>query len=120
MAIWNCPSCGEDNDSDFGICWNCGAQSSGGARVAIRSDALPIDDDTPAERALKCTRCGTPMLALGRLRLHPGAGATPQSYGQLGELLVNRESFDAYACAAPDCGKVEFFAITLEEVSLGG
>ncbi|MFZ5637854.1 MAG: DUF7577 domain-containing protein [Pseudomonadota bacterium] len=122
MAIWNCPSCGEDNDSDFGICWNCGAQHDGGPPASdfVRDDVLQLDTGVPEERDLKCLRCGTPMKTLGRLRFHEGTRALPVVYGQLGELLVNRESFDAYACASPDCGKVEFFAITLEEVSLGG
>ncbi len=24
---WTCPACGEVNDGQFGICWNCGAEA---------------------------------------------------------------------------------------------
>ena len=53
MAIWNCTSCGEDNDSDFGICWNCGVQFDGDTGPALVQDEgllvddLLVEDDTP-------------------------------------------------------------------------
>lgn len=121
MAIWNCTACGEDNDSDFGICWNCGAQSDGGPPDPefVHDDVLLVDDGVPEARDLKCLRCGAPMQTLGRLRFHEGTRALPVIYGQLGELLVNRESFDAYACTGANCGHVEFFLITLAQVSSG-
>jgi len=132
MAIWNCASCGEDNDSDFGICWNCGVQLDGAARAKAHGDPshrpmsigvpidLPFDDDTPEERELKCLRCGAAMHALGRMHLHPRGQGSPLAYDRVGELLVNRDAFDAYACSSPSCGRLELFAVTLEEVSLGG
>ena len=57
------------------------------------------------------------MQALGRLRLHEGAPEAPLVQGLIGERLVDRASLDAYACTAPDCGKVELYTITLAEVS---
>lgn len=127
MAIWNCPSCGEDNDSDFGICWNCGAQFDGGdtgpALVhdeGLLVEGLMVEDDTPEIRDLRCSRCGASMQALGRLRLHEGATAAPLVQGLIGERLVDRASLDAYACTGPGCGKVELYTITLAEVSRDG
>lgn len=126
MAIWNCTSCGEDNDSDFGICWNCGVQFDGDAGPALVQDEgllvddLLVEDDTPEARDLRCSRCGAQMQALGRLRLHEGAPEAPLVQGLIGERLVDRASLDAYACTAPDCGKVELYTITLAEVSRDG
>ncbi len=126
MAIWNCTSCGEDNDSDFGICWNCGVQFDGDTGPALVQDEgllvddLLVEDDTPEARDLRCSRCGAPMQALGRLRLHEGAPEAPLVQGLIGERLVDRASLDAYACTAPDCGKVELYTITLAEVSRDG
>jgi hypothetical protein len=120
MAIWNCTSCGEDNDSEFGICWNCGLPSDGGVTdpAFAGEDALVVDDETPAVRELACTRCGAPMQALGRLRLHESSLTLPVIHGPLGERVIDRQSFDAYTCTRPDCGKVEFFTIALTEVSM--
>ena len=126
MAIWNCTSCGEDNDSDFGICWNCGVQFDGDTGPALVQDEgllvddLLVEDDTPEARDLRCSRCGAQMQALGRLRLHEGAPEAPLVQGLIGERLVDRASLDAYACTAPDCGKVELYSITLAEVSRDG
>lgn len=128
MAIWNCASCGEDNDSDFGICWNCGvdkdrsatAPAGSASTPGAASFSLPIDDDAPEPRDLKCLRCGTPMHPVGRLRLQTHTDPGTLGYERIGDLLVNRDVFDAYACTAAGCGKVEWFAVTLEEVSLGG
>lgn len=126
MAIWNCTSCGEDNDSDFGVCWNCGVQFDGDTGPALVQDEgllvddLLVEDDTPEARDLRCSRCGAPMQALGRLRLHEGAPEAPLAQGLIGERLVDRTSLDAYACTGPGCGKVELYSITLAEVSRDG
>lgn len=127
MAIWNCTSCGEDNDSDFGICWNCGLQfddgDSGPALVqdaGLQVDDLLVEDDTPGARDLRCSRCGAPMQAFGRLRLLEGAPEAPLVQGLIGARLVDRTSLDAYACTGPGCGKVELYTITLAEVSRDG
>jgi len=42
-----------------------------------------------------------------RMKFHEGSRAWPFVLGDVGELLVNRESFDVHACGK--CGKVEFF-----------
>lgn len=132
MAIWNCPSCGEDNDSDFGICWNCGAQFEGGdtGPALVHDEGLVVESllveslatevQAPEARDLRCSRCGAAMQALGRLRLHEGATEAPLTQGLIGERLVDRASLDAYACTGPGCGKVELFSITLAEVSRVG
>lgn len=132
MAIWNCPSCGEDNDSDFGICWNCGAQFEGGdtGPALVHDEGLVVESllvenlatevQAPEARDLRCSRCGAAMQALGRLRLHEGATEAPLTQGLIGERLVDRASLDAYACTGPGCGKVELFSITLAEVSREG
>lgn len=137
MAIWNCPSCGEDNDSDFGICWNCGAQFEGGdtGPALVHDEGLVVESllvenllvenlatevQAPEARDLRCPRCGAAMQALGRLRLHEGAPEAPLAQGLIGERLVDRTSLDAYACTGPGCGKVELFSITLAEVSRVG
>ena len=124
MAIWNCTSCGEDNDSDFGICWNCGVQFDDGdtGPALVQDEGLVVDDllaedDTPEARDLRCSRCGAPMQALGRLRLHEGAPEAPLVQGLIGERLVDRASLDAYACTGPGCGKVELYSITPAAVS---
>ncbi len=131
MAIWNCTSCGEDNDSDFGMCWNCGVQFDGDTGPAfVQDEGLLVDDllvddllveeDTSEARVLRCSRCGTPMQALGRLRLHEGALEASLAHGLIGERLVDRASLDAYACTGPGCGKVELYSITLADVSRDG
>ena len=52
-----------------------------------------------------CPRCNVPKAYLGTKEFHEG---TRWGFlGELGELFVNKESFDVYAC--PTCGSVEFF-----------
>jgi len=126
MAIWNCTSCGEDNDSDFGMCWNCGVQFDGDTGPALVQDEgllvddLLVEEVTSEARDLRCSRCGAPMQALGRLHLHEGAPEALLAHGLVGERLVDRASLDAYACTGPGCGKVELYSITLADVSHDG
>lgn len=57
---------------------------------------------------MHCLRCAaTTMEFIGRRRFHEGTQAMPFLLGDLGELFVNREEFDLYACST--CGKVELF-----------
>jgi hypothetical protein len=104
-----CGGCGEPFEPDFDVCWQCGAQRNGMPANAgfVRDDQPAPAANVPAARALDCLRCHAPMQAGKRLRLHEGSQMLPFLLDQFGELLVNRESFDTYAC--PACGKVEFF-----------
>ena len=47
------------------------------------------------------------MAFMGRMSFHEGSRTMPFLLGNVGELFVNRESFDSYICSG--CGKVEFF-----------
>ena len=111
MNTWICSGCGESNEADFIVCWSCGAHADGTAKDAgfVRDDAVLIDDGIPQSRELACLRCGSAMQAVGRKRFHEGTRVFPLLYGNIGELFVNRESFDTYACSS--CGKIEFFLI---------
>ncbi len=52
-----------------------------------------------------CTRCELPLEFVGTRDFHEGTrwGAL----GELGELFVNKQSFDVFVC--PRCGRVELF-----------
>ena len=65
-------------------------------------DPGPGDPQVPE---LHCLRCDSNMVYGGKKKFHEGTRLGV--LGGLGELLVNRESFDLWAC--PDCGHVEFF-----------
>ncbi len=56
-------------------------------------------------RAIECTRCRIAMRYMGTKQFHEG-----RRWGVLGdwgEMFVNKEGFDVYAC--PRCGLVEMF-----------
>ena len=55
----------------------------------------------------ECLRCGQALAYLGTRKFHEGTRAWPFFLGNVGELFVNREEFEVYACAR--CGRVEFF-----------
>jgi hypothetical protein len=61
----------------------------------------------PNAPTIPCLRCQNPARYVGVKRFHEGTRAWSFVLGDLGELFVNREQFDIYACAA--CGHVEFF-----------
>lgn len=108
METGTCPKCGESMEPGYMVCWKCGTHADG---------APPGEDFVPdnwaavptkaKDRGLSCLRCGTPMTTVSRMRFHEGTRAWPFLFGELGELFVNRQVFDTYACK--DCGKVEFF-----------
>lgn len=62
-----------------------------------------MSEDAP--HPIRCPRCQTALEYVGTKRFHEGTmwGVL----GNLGELFVNREYLDLYAC--PRCGRVEFF-----------
>jgi rubredoxin len=104
MASFSCSNCGEEFDPDLEICWRCGTHRDGtppGTEFA-RNAVVPS-----LKRTLACLRCRAPMAHVGKMSFHEGSRAAPFFFGNLGELFVNRESFDSYACSR--CGKVEFF-----------
>ncbi len=101
-----CPRCGETIEPEFDTCWNCGTHRDGRPPGPAFARETGFADAAPS-RDLDCLRCRAPMAPMGRLRFHEGSRAMPFLLGDLGELFVNRQHFDAYACER--CGKVEFF-----------
>lgn len=100
---WNCPRCGESNEDDFALCWQCGTGRDG----TPAGPAFRTDEASANHRSLDCLRCHAPMNPLGRKRLHEGSRWAPALFGAVGELASGREALDFYAC--PACGKVELF-----------
>ena len=81
--MWKCAQCGEEIEDQFDSCWKCAA---------------------PAKRpVLQCLRCKENLDYCGAKRFYEGGHFA----ALMGDLFVNRESFDVYAC--PQCGHVEFF-----------
>ena len=56
---------------------------------------------------MSCPRCNTELTYVGTKKFHEGTRAWGFALGDLGELFVNRESFDVYLCGR--CGRVELF-----------
>ena len=104
MIFWTCPNCGQSVPESWKVCSSCGHDadaSNAEASPATEPDAFPPH---------ACLRCGKRMRSTGAIRLHEGTRAWPFLFGELGELLVNRERFEVFACEG--CGKVEFFLPT--------
>ena len=55
--------------------------------------------------SIKCLRCQADLEHLGTKRFHEGRNWGV--LGELGELFVKRDQFDAYVCRR--CGKLELF-----------
>ena len=102
MTKWICPTCGEQIPSDWLICTQCGYDP-----LAKPSTVVTVDPVAEAYPPTSCLRCSSVMKSVGELRFHEGTRAWPFLLGELGELLVNRESFETFICEG--CGKVEFF-----------
>lgn len=58
-------------------------------------------------KSVACLRCATPTRFVGTKKFHEGTRGWAFALGEVGELFVNREQFDIYACGS--CGHVEFF-----------
>lgn len=86
--MWTCDKCGEQHEDQFDSCWRCAGDQASGA------------SGNP-----ECLRCHTRIEFLGTKEFHEGTRWG--LLGELGELFVNKERFDIYAC--PKCGHVEFF-----------
>ena len=91
--MWTCSKCGEQHEDQFSSCWKCNQTSSGEAPKPVERDPLA------------CMRCETKLDYVGTKRFHEGTRWG--LLGDLGELFVNRESFDVFVCNR--CGRVEFF-----------
>ncbi len=94
LIMWTCPQCGEQHEDTFDSCWKCAGLST-----------APGAATPPPADPLRCPRCPSALDFVGTKKFHEGThwGVL----GELGELFVNRESFDIYVC--PRCGRVEFF-----------
>ncbi|MES2469674.1 MAG: hypothetical protein V4675_20395 [Verrucomicrobiota bacterium] len=92
--MWTCSKCGEQHDDQFDSCWKCAELT-----------AAPATTSAPPADPLRCPRCPATLDYVGTRKFHEGTRWGLM--GDLGELFVNRESFDIYVC--PRCGRVEFF-----------
>jgi len=93
-VTWKCQNCDTQiEESGFEVCWNCGCERG--------QNQLPESKS----KVLQCLRCESSMDKVGSKEFHEGTrwGAL----GNLGELLVDKQALDMFACRA--CGKVEFF-----------
>ncbi|OHU86670.1 MULTISPECIES: hypothetical protein [Pseudoalteromonas] len=92
---WKCQNCNTTIDDDaFEVCWNCSCE---------KGKSKPSEELT--KLAPDCIRCQASLTFIGTKNFHEGTrwGVL----GELGELFVNKENLDMYACKS--CGKVEFF-----------
>ena len=91
--MWTC-KCGEQIEDQFDACWKCTGPSLDEAGAHENTELLDI----------KCPRCRIDLDDLGSKQFYEG------EYWRdivLGDLFINREHFDLYACSR--CGHVEFF-----------
>ena len=102
LAMKICPNCKAEVENNFELCWNCNYSFSENKILEIK------DIELSGGKELNCLRCDTSMLFSGNFKFHEGARSGV--LGAIGEMFVNRESFDLYLC--PKCGKVEFFTPT--------
>lgn len=111
--MWKCATCGESVEDDtWRECWKCGSSRDGSPK-ATEKQRTEIAARLELAKTLNCIRCNTPMRFFGTKRFHEGTRQFGFWLGDLGELFVNREAFDVYAC--PRCGKVELFVDGLGE-----
>ncbi len=108
METQLCKGCGETMEPGYDTCWKCGTHLDGSPpdKGFVPANAAS-GDATVSQRELACLRCDAQMHLVRRMRFHEGTRLWPFLLAELGELFVNRETFDVYACA--ECGKVEFF-----------
>jgi hypothetical protein len=109
--MWTCKKCEERLDESFPTCWNCGTQRSGVEDAFfVRERASSLERDN--RPGLNCLRCPRELDYVGTKKSHEGTRWG--ILGELGELLVRKESFDLYVCS--NCGHVEFFVNGMGEI----
>ena len=79
-----CSKCGETHDDQFESCWKCAGE------------VMAPTPKQPAPNPIRCPRCITDLDFVGTKRFHEGTKWG--LIGELGEIFVNRESFDIYVC----------------------
>lgn len=94
----HCPNCNVEIEQGFDLCWNCCYSFT--EKQVIKPEE--IEDN---HKSIDCLRCNTKLLYSGNYNFHEGKRVGV--FGNLFELLVNKENFDIYVC--PKCGKVEFY-----------
>ncbi len=138
-----CPNCQSKMEDNFELCWNC-QYSFSEEKVLGNNDFSLICPQCSTEiapslfycpnchfdlkeinrqngilpsgpRHIDCLRCKVELVYQGFFKFHEGERVG--AWGNLFELLVNRESFDLYSC--PKCGKVEFFIPGFEDEHIG-
>jgi hypothetical protein len=109
--MWNCKKCKETIEDNFEICWNCRTTKEGeeeDPNFGDKSEFISKEEQEKNNlvRSIECLRCKNELKYLGRKSFHEGK-KWGFWLGDLGELFVNREHFETYAC--PKCGHIEFF-----------
>ncbi len=94
----NCPNCNAEMEDNFELCWNCNYSLA-------EQKIIDVKILNENKRQIDCLRCNVSMIFSGEYKFHEGTKLG--ILGNIFEALVNRETFDLYAC--PKCGKVEFF-----------
>lgn len=116
--MWTCPKCAEQIEDTFEECWKCGTFEDGTQDAAFAkaedvdfAKRAAIASDPVEKHPIHCPRCEQALEYMGTKKFHEGTrwGAL----GDIGELFVNKETFDVYCC--PRCGRVEFFVDGLGE-----
>jgi hypothetical protein len=99
MEAWQCPECGERHEPEFNECWGCGYVRGSGGDETLK--------ETSVSDPMVCPTCKLTLDFLGTKKFHEGSRAAPFLLGEIGELLVKRESYDVYLCSR--CGRIELF-----------
>ena len=101
--MWTCPKCGERVDDNFSRCWNCQTDHPENVLMSEgNTEGINLQSGNNSE-SIVCLRCSTELEFMGTKNFLEGTHWD----AWFGDLFINRESLDVYAC--PRCGRVEFF-----------
>jgi ribosomal protein L37AE/L43A len=101
--MWICSQCGERVDDNFGSCWNCQTDRPENVEISEgKAEDINLHNGRNSE-SIVCPRCATELEFIGTKNFLEGTHLA----ALLGDIFVNRESLDVYAC--PRCGRAEFF-----------